>query len=185
MITDIQITTVASVNVVTLEKAKKHLRVDLDCGGGDEDDLIQDYIDAAVTHAENYIGAHISDKEIVIKMTGFDNPLVFEASPIQSVTSVKYFEEGDEAEKTMDAENYDLTAETSKRFAIRFKGDLPNVQDRFDAVTVTISVGMATIDKAIAQAVLLMVADMYERREDRAEVLSTAAMSLLRSYKKF
>jgi uncharacterized phiE125 gp8 family phage protein len=183
MITDIQITAGTSVDVVTLAKAKKHLRVDADFT--DEDDLIQDYIDTAVAQAENYIGGHIADKNIVIKMTGFDNPLVFEAFPVKAVTSVKYFEQGDETEKTMDAVNYTLTAETSKRFAIRFKGDLPTVQDRFDAVTVTINVGMETIDKPIAQAVLLMVADMYERREDRAEVFSTAAMSLLRSYKKF
>lgn len=183
MITDIQISAGTATDVVTLAKAKKHLRIETDFT--DEDDLIQDYIDAAVTQAENYIGGHITDKNIVIKMTGFDNPLVFEAFPVKAVTSVKYFEQGDENEKTMDAENYTLTAETSKRFAIRFKGDLPTVQDRFDAVTVTINVGMVTIDKPISQAVLLMVADMYERREDRAEVLSTAAMSLLRSYKKF
>lgn len=183
MITDIQISAGETTTVVTLAKAKKHLRIEADFT--DEDDLIQDYIDAAVTQAENYIGGYITDKNIVIKMTGFDNPLVFEAFPVKSVTSVKYFEQGDETEKTMDAENYVLTAETSKRYAIRFKGDLPTVQDRFDAVTVTINVGMVTIDKPIAQAVLLMVADMYERREDRAEVLSTAGMSLLRSYKKF
>ena len=118
-------------------------------------------------------------------MTGFDNPLVFEAFPVKEVTSVTYFEQGVEDEVTMAPENYTLTAETSKRYAIRFKGELPSVQDRFDAVTATIKVGMVTIDKPISQAVLLMVADMYERREDRAEVFSTAGMSLLRSYKKF
>ncbi len=183
MITDIQISAGTATDVVTLAKAKKHLKIEADVV--DEDDLIQDYIDAAVTQAENYIGGYITDKNIVIKMTGFDNPLVFEAFPVKAVTSVKYFEQGNEAEQTMESANYNLTAETSKRFAIRFKGDLPSVQDRFDAVTVTINVGMIVIDKPISQAVLLMVADMYERREDRAEVLSTAAMSLLRSYKKF
>lgn len=183
MITDVQITPGATTTVVALAKAKKHLRLEADFT--EEDDLIQDYIDAAVTQAENYIGGYITEKNIIIKMTGFDNPLVFEAFPVKEVTSVTYFEQGVEDEVTMAPENYTLTAETSKRYAIRFKGELPAVQDRFDAVTATIKVGMATIDKPISQAVLLMVADMYERREDRAEVLSTAAMSLLRSYKKF
>lgn len=183
MITDIQITPGTATVVVTLGKAKKHLRVDSDFV--DEDELIQDYIDSAVTQAENYIGGHISDKNIIIKMTGFDNPLVFEAFPVKSVTSVKYFAEGEATEQTMAPELYSLNTESAKRFAIRFKETLPTVQDRFDAVTVTINVGMATIDKPIAQAVLLMIADMYERREDRGEVNSTAAMSLLRAYKKF
>lgn len=183
MVTDVQITPGTATEVVTLAKAKKHLRIE--ASFTEEDDLIQDYIDAAVTNAENYIGGHIANKNMVIKMTGFDNPLVFEAFPVKAVTSVKYFEAGNEDEQTMPEADYALTAETQKRFSIRFKNTLPEVQDRFDAVTVTISLGMATIDKPIASAVLLMLADLYERREDRSEVLSTAAMSLLRPYKKF
>lgn len=183
MVTDVSITNVTTTEVVSLAKAKKQLRVE--SSFTDEDDLIQGYIDAAVTHAENYLGTHILDKVMTIKMTGFDNPLIFEASPIKTVTSIKYFEEGNDVEQTMATENYTLTSQNSKTFAIRFKNELPAVQDRFDAVTVVINIGMTTIDKPISQSVLLMLSDMYERREDRGEVVSTASMALLRPYKKF
>lgn len=183
MVTDVQITPGTATEVVTLAKAKKHLR--LEASFTEEDDLIQDYIDTAVTGAENYIGGHITEKNMVIKMTGFDNPLVFEAFPVKSVESVKYFEPDNETEVTMPDTDYALNAESQKRFALRFKNTLPTVQDRPDAVTVTIVLGMTTIDKPIVSAVLLMLADLYERREDRTEVLSTASMSLLRAYKKF
>lgn len=183
MVTDVQITPGTATDVVTLAKAKKHLRIE--ASFTEEDDLIQDYIDTAVTNAENYIGGHIIDKNMVIKMTGFDNPLVFEAFPVKEVASVKYFEAGNDTEQTMPETDYVLNSESQKRFAVRFKNTLPEVQDRPDAVTVTISLGMTTIDKPIASAVLLMVADLYERREDRGEVNVTVAMSLLRPYKKF
>jgi uncharacterized phiE125 gp8 family phage protein len=183
MVTDVQITTGSPTVVVTLAKAKKHLRIE--DSFAEEDDLIQDYIDAAVTNAENYIGGHIVDKNMIIKMTGFDNPLIFEAFPVKSVTSVKYFTAGNDDEQTMSSDDYILNAEHKKRYAIRFKNNLPVLQNRVDAVTVTISLGMTTIEKPIVSAVLLMISDLYERREDRSEVVSTAAMSLLRPYKKF
>ncbi len=183
MVTDVSIVNGTPTEVVTLAKAKKQLRIE--SSFTDEDDLIQNYIDAAVTNAENYLGTHIVDKVMTFKMTGFDNPLIFEASPVKAITSIKYYQEGNDTEQTMASENYVLTSQNSKTYAIRFKNELPTVQDRFDAVTVVINTGMVTIDKTISQAILLMVSDMYERREDRGEIVSTASMSLLRPYKKF
>jgi hypothetical protein len=64
---------------------------------------------------------------------------------------------------------------------------MPAVDERFDAITVTIKIGYAVnkTPKPIVQAILLQIADMYERREDRTEVVATTAMSLLRPYKKY
>jgi uncharacterized phiE125 gp8 family phage protein len=169
--------------VVTLAKAKKHLR--LDASFEEEDDLIETYIEAATQAAENYIGGHILAKDMVIKASAFESPFVFEAFPVKSITSVTYFEEGHEDEKNLSDENYSLTATNSKNPVIRFKNELPTLQRRFDAVTITISIGMETVAKPVVSAILLMIADLYERREDRVEVYSSAAINLLRPYKKF
>lgn len=169
--------------VVTLAKAKKHLR--LETSFTEEDELIETYIEAATQAAENYIGGHITQKNMIIKASAFESPFVFEAFPVNEITSITYFEEGFEDEKTLDVENYTLTAVNSKTPVIRFKNDLPEVQRRFDAVTIKIDIGMEAIAKPIVSAILLMIADLYERREDRPEVNITAAMALLRPYKKF
>ena len=67
MITDVTITPgTEETVVVTLEQAKKHLRVDADFV--EEDDLIQLYIDASITMSENFIGGHILDKNMVCKI---------------------------------------------------------------------------------------------------------------------
>jgi len=171
--------------IVTLARAKKQLRIEP--GFEDEDDLIQGYIDAAVVMAEDYISGHIQEKDMIIYLTAFVDPLVFEAHPLQTVSSVKYWPLSGDAEITMDPGDYSLTSANSKVYNLRFKGEIPDVADRFDAVTITVKVGNATAKtpKPIVQSILLFVADMYERREDRGAVVSTAAMSLLRPYKKF
>ena len=169
--------------VVTLAQAKKQLRIE--AAFTDEDELIQSYIDAAVVNCENFIGGHIIPGDLVISYDKFESPVVFEAFPLKTITSVKYF--AADVETTLAPEKYSLTKQSEKVFKLRFKEDTPSTDKRFDAVTITIACGFAenAIPKPIIQAIKLQIADMYEIREDRKELLSTAAMSLLRPYKKY
>jgi uncharacterized phiE125 gp8 family phage protein len=183
MQTDITFVTDGEKVVVTLAQAKKQLRIE--DAFTDEDDIIQTYIDAAVEMSENFIGGHILPKIMTIKADTFANPLVFEAFPLKEVTSVKYVPFNSETEITLPATAYVLTKESEKVFRLRFKSDTPATAVRYDAVTYEIKVGMATIPKPIIQAVKLQIADMYERREDRSELITTVASSLLRAYKKY
>ena len=183
MITDISYSADGTLAVLTLAQAKKQLRIESDFT--DEDDLIQDYIDAAVELAEQFIGGHILPKIMTIKADAFEDPLVFEAFPLKEVTSVNYFPADGSAVAAMPTTDYVLTKESEKVFRIRFKKTLPETAVQFDAVTYVIKVGFAAIPKGIIQAVKLMISDMYERREDRAETVATVAQSLLRAYKKY
>jgi uncharacterized phiE125 gp8 family phage protein len=182
MITNVEFT-VGSLEVVTLEQAKKQLRIE--SSFTDEDDLIQSYIDAAVANCENYIGGHIIPGDLMLTYDKFDSPVVFEAFPLKTIDSVKYYE--DNAEVTLAPEKYALTKQSEKVYKLRFKENLPITDERFDAVKITVACGFTgnTIPKPIVQAIKLQIADMYEYREDRTAILSTAAMSLLRPYKKF
>lgn len=183
MVTDVKIESGNLLEVVSLERAKKHLRLEAEFT--DEDELILAYIDSSIEECEKFIGGHIQDKNMIIKATAFENPLVFEAFPVKAITSIKYFAENIEEEKTLNSSEYKLTSETDKRFQIRFLNELPVLQNRYDAVTFTINIGMNDIPKPISQAVLLLVADKYEFREDRPEKITTVANKLLRPYKKY
>jgi uncharacterized phiE125 gp8 family phage protein len=185
MVTDVQFELTDGIEIISLAKVKKHLRVDSTFQ--DEDDLIEGYIDAAVVASENFIGGHILEKTMVIKMNAFDSPLVFQAFPLQSITSVKYFPKDSETESDFPVAGYNLTSTSAKVFALRFKDAAPLIADRYDAVTVSVKVGNlpGKTAKPVIQAILLQIADMYERREDRAGVIATAAMTLLRPYKKY
>jgi uncharacterized phiE125 gp8 family phage protein len=185
MVTDVKFEAVAGFEVISLDKIKKHLRIETSYN--DEDDLIQSYLEAAIEASENYMGGHIVEKDMVIKLDSFDSPLVFEAFPLQSIASVKYFYKNEDAQKTMDPSLYALTSANQKVYNLNFKESLPELKTQFDAVTITLKVGFVNgkVPKTIVQAVLLKIGDLYERREDRSEMISLASQSLLRPYKKF
>lgn len=181
MLTNVTFTP-GSVTVLTVAQAKKQLNIDADFN--DQNDLLTEYIDAAVEACENYMGGHIIPGTLKLQYSKFEKEFVFEAFPLLSVASVKYFSG---SEQTMDSANYALTKTNSRTYSLRIKTDLPQTDERFDAVEITVTCGFDSgkIPKSIIQAVKLQVANMYEFREDRKEVLSTHAMSLLRPYKKF
>lgn len=169
--------------IITLEKAKKQLRVD--ASFTDEDDLIEDYIQAAIESCDMYINGDIQAKSLVIQLSAFQSTIIFEAYPIRSITAVKYFK--DNVEVTMPTTSYYLATQNLKQSILTFKEE-PSVDDRPDAVTVTIAIGFesaAKVPMPIKQAILLQVSDMYERREDRKEVVTTTAQALMRPYRKY
>lgn len=167
--------------VVTLEKAKAHLRVD----GSAEDTLISDYLQAAQQHAENYIGRAIGRQSLVIEMTGFEKVTVPESTD-DTLTKVEYYQLGQEVKQELAATNYKFRKSGLTDYALEFGESVPLVADRDDAVIVTIGRGY-TVDLCpgpIKSAILLMVGDMYERREDRGDVgHNSAVFNLLRPYR--
>lgn len=187
MLTNVDFTA-GTLEVVSLAEAKKQLR--LEDSFTDEDDLIQSYIDAAVTDCENFIGGHIIPGELVLNYDKFETPVVFEAFPLKSVTEVKYFKDGTEV--TLDSSKYALTKQNEKVYQLRFKGDLPDADKQFDAVKITIACGFKNdvIPKPIKQAIKMMVSKMYEYREDYFQnnvfnMTNSPAYGLLRPYKKY
>lgn len=170
-------------DIVTLEKAKKQLRID--ALFIDEDDLIQDYIDAAVASSEAYINGDIIEKTLVITLDAFQEKLIFESYPIQSITSVKYYI--DDVPVTMPAADYYLNVQHQKQSVLVFD-EQPNTDERPDAVTIEAVIGFesaSVVPSPIKQAILLQVSDMYERREDRPEMITTAAQALMRPFRKY
>lgn len=168
--------------IVTLAKAKLQLRID--ALFTTEDDLIQDYINAAIATSEQYLNADIISKTLVIKLDGFQSKLAFDTYPVREITSVKYFV--DNVETTMPATDYYITLD-NKQSTLIFK-EQPTTDERFDAVTITATIGFesaAHVPHPIKQAILLQISDMYERREDRPEMITTAAQALMRPYRKY
>ena len=169
--------------IVTLLKAKKQLRID--ALFTDEDDLIQDYIHSAVEGAEVYINGDLISKTMVITLDAFQEKIVFESYPIRSITTVKYYLNSTQV--TMPSDDYYLNVISSKESVLVFK-DQPNTDERFNAVEITAVIGFEDATKVpyrIKQAILLEVSDMYERRENRPEMITTAAQALMRPYRKY
>lgn len=176
----------AVMNVITLQQAKKQLRIEETFT--DEDELIQSYIDTAVEASEQYMNAHIYKKQMVITCDAFQKTLVFEAYPLRSVASIQYYKTGEETKTTLPVTEYYTTNQNLKQYVLNIKNIPADVADRYDAVTITLEIGYESATKVpmpIKQAIKLQVSDMYERREDRSETITTAAQGLMRAYRKY
>jgi uncharacterized phiE125 gp8 family phage protein len=169
--------------IISLSKAKKQLRIEQEFN--DENELIQTYIDAAISATENYINGDLHTKTLTLILDEFQPSIIFEAYPVRSITSVKYWQ--DDTEVTMPDTDYYVTKQNIKQSQLTFK-EQPKTDDRHDAVTVAVATGYAKakdVPKPLIQAILLQISDMYERREDRPETITTAAQALMRPYRRY
>lgn len=156
--------------VVTVAEMKSHLRIDSD----DEDTIIGDYITAATDMVDAEFGeigqALITQTwSLVLPMFPGSGRFDLPVSPVQSITSVTYYD-GDNAEQTLTASAYRLTALQDRARVDLVNGySWPATYDRADAVTVTYVAGYGDastdIPEGIRQAVRMLAAHFYENRE--------------------
>lgn len=172
--------------IISLEKAKKHLRVDADFA--EENDLITSYLEAAQIACQDYIGRAIVSREFVLECNNFET-IEFASNWSNDVISkVEYYDESN-SKVELDSSQYKLSkSSTVDSWSLKFLSK-PSLFDRDDAVIVTIAqgwaegTGYAKVPKPIVQAILLTLSDFYDKRENRTEVISTQAHSLLRPYR--
>lgn len=184
MITSTTITNSGN-SIVTLATAKLQLR--LESSYTAEDDLITLYINAAVTAAESYINGAIQAKTLVIKLDEMPTGFTFSLFPVRSITSISYYDVDNSSQNLVSGTDYHVETDGEKYNKIVFD-EVYNTYDRPDAVTITAAIGYVDSDAVpvpIKQAILLMVSDMYERREDRADVNYKASSALLHPYRKY
>ncbi|BFM41663.1 hypothetical protein CFS9_03040 [Flavobacterium sp. CFS9] len=171
---------------VTLAEAKKHLR--LGTGVNPEDDLIQTYIDAAKEDRQNYINRSIDTRDFVMEVSQFETVNFSVNNDNDEVTEVKCYKQGETVATVLDVDSYKVRPGIVVGTKTITFIDVPQTEKRLDAVIVTVRQGWVTteVPKALKQSMLLKIADMYERREDRGEIgYNGAADALARAYRKY
>lgn len=139
-----------------------------------EDDLIDTWIAAAREEAQDYL------KESFITQTWYaifdewpDEVIELPMSPLQSVTSIKYYDT-DDTEATYDSSNYfvDSVSEVG-RIALNDNTDWPTTDLRpINGVIIEYITGYgdaSAVPSKIKNAIYLYCAYMYENREDEGE----------------
>ena len=175
--------------VISLSKAKKQMRFDDADAEHLEDELIQVYIDAAITKAENFINSEITEKKYEIRGKSFADVLTFSRQKIQKVTAVT-FKDTSGASQTVNAEDYHLTTVDKYENQFSFNEDfvLPEVKAYTpDAVSVFLTVGYPSgkVPKDLQVAILMLASSYNEKREDSVKDKTTAAENLLQPYRKY
>lgn len=189
-----RISTAPTSEPITLAEAKEHLVVDFT----DDDTLITSMIAAARNYCEEYTNRAFMPQTVTQvtdcfpPVDAFRNPhgsIRLYRSPAASLTSITYFD-ADNEEQTLTVSGssaeviLDKVAQpaTVSPHGVNLPDGWPSTYHRPDAVTLVYVCGWASagdVPPAIKAAILLMVGEMYERRENFVKKLPTAVEHLL------
>lgn len=160
----VHVVTPPAAEPVTLSEAKAHLRLE----GVDDDAYVTALIQAARQHVEEvcWRGLVTQTREAVLETFPCGDELELPGGNLGSITSVTYVD-ADGTTQTLDSDTYEAdTVSVPGRLLLAYGESWPATRSQWNAVRVRYVVGWAVEDvpAPIKQALLLLVAQMYEHR---------------------
>ena len=181
------VVTPPSGSVVDLAVVKAHLRVTHDT----EDNLIGSLVEAAATNVEQRTNRLLRERTLDLRARAFPiGPIVLPVGPLASVTEVAYLATVDQTDETvLDDSAYTVVKGDNLLPRVVRADSWPGIDavlaERFPVrVRAVLGYEPADIPKPMVQALLLVVGEWYETREDAplGAYVQRATDSLLAPY---
>lgn len=175
-----KVTTEPVNEIYTLQEVKDYLRVDSSA----EDVLLTTLIKASRQSAEKYLNQALITQTITEKLDRLINQTIYlSVSPLISVTSFQY-KDSQDTTQTFTSSKYVVDAyEEPGRIKLAFSQSWPTTYGNINDITITYTAGYSTessgVPANIRQAILLMIGDAYDNRQDYVKKLPTASQYLL------
>lgn len=170
---------------VTLEEARAHLlKTSTDTA---DDAYIQHLIEAAQKEVEDRCDISLAPVTWEMYLDDFPGVIKIWLYPIATIDSVKYID-GDGTTQTITDTNYvtDLASKPA-RIAVASGYSWPSdVRDSIASVIVRFTTGWVapdTVPSDIKQAILLLIGDWYDNREDKGRRFNRQSEIILNKYK--
>jgi uncharacterized phiE125 gp8 family phage protein len=179
-----KVTTQPSLEVWTLSEVKNYLKVDTSA----DDTLITTLLQSAREVAERYLNQALITQTITEKLDRLNKPIIYlSVSPVISVTSFQYAD-SQNTTQTYNSNNYIVdNFEKPARLSLAYGKTWPTLYGNINDVTIVYTAGYgaaaSNVPMQIRQAILMMVADAYDNREDYVKKLPTASEYLLDQYR--
>lgn len=179
----LSLTTPPSVEPVSLDEARTHLKVDTT----DDDALITSLICAARARAEWHTGRAFVTQRWTLWRDSWpcDGIIEIPLPPLQSVASVTAYALDDSA-TVLDAATYQIDIASSPA-RLSLKSPPPINLRRINAVAIAFTAGYGDaggdVPAPVREAILKMIANFYVNRGDAAAVTPTEALALLAPYR--
>jgi len=149
-------------------EVKIHLRID--ATETSEDSLISDLIVAARQTIETSLRVRLINQTVRLTLNAFPSHIQLPIWPVQSIDNVTYINSSGVSTVLASSEYQLITSCKPHEIAPAYLKIWPTTRADFDAVTVDLLVGYGLagtdIPYEIRQAVLLLVADFFENREN-------------------
>lgn len=151
---------------VTLEMAKKHLRVTID----DDDTLIEALITTAREQCEHLTGRAIVRQTLVCKFDAFCyGGMELPRPPLVSVTTVEYIDPDGQIQALASDSWYLDDDQEPAQLLPAYGTRWPPTKAVHNAVVVTYEAGYVTCPASLRSWILLMIGSLYENRERDSE----------------
>jgi len=164
----LELVTAPSVEIMTTATAKAHLRVD----SLDDDTLITDLIVAARLWIESELGRQLitASWRLYLDIWPEDGVIRLPKPPLQSVTSISYLD-ADGVEQVLSSSIYTVDKYSiPARIQPAYGEDWPAAREAVNSIKVLFSSGYgstaASVPMPILKAAKLLIAHLYEHRED-------------------
>jgi len=177
--------TTAPTPVISLEDAKKQLRIDPIVTH--EDNEILAFIDQATEIAENYIGRIIAQRTLEIKSGDFVREIKEAYTPVSSIVSIKTeLDNGAIQTLVADTDFYLRNLSKTEQRIEYVEANLGALNViKTTPVTTILQVGYTADNcpKSIIAAIKLIISRLYEFREDTSQDKTLASQNILRAFK--
>ncbi|MBL0934836.1 MAG: phage head-tail connector protein [Rhizobiaceae bacterium] len=160
---------------VSLEQAKRQCRVFHD----DDDAYLGELISVARSHVEKYCGALFAERAVDLVADDWSDLSVLPVVPAGDVTAVTYTD-ADGAEQTIGEGVYELVDGGLRLL----RGQNWPAKQFGSRITVSASVGRVP-DPTVRHAMLLLISDMYERREPEPSSARSTLDDLLANHREY
>jgi uncharacterized phiE125 gp8 family phage protein len=194
----ITVLTQPTVEPITLAEARDHLRLDATGSPAthEDDGYVELLIQAAREYVENITNRPMVQRQYKLTIPYWCNVMELPYStPLVSVDSVKYLDING-TQQTLASSIYDVVSDMQPSRIVRAYGQVwPSIRNVHNAIEITYTTGYAVgspadyrenIPQALKGAVKMVVADLYENREQQQNVQlykNRAVEALLSGYR--
>lgn len=175
----------ASAPLVTLAELKKHVRAE---DFTDDDNYLVSLAAVAQAHIEGpggWLGRSFGEQEWTLTLDAFPaGCLHLPIPPLQSVDTVEYTKTDGTTGTVTNFREFGIGSVAGAGFILpAYASAWPDTRDEPEAVSITFTAGYDTVPPQVKHAILLLVGEWYENREDAGALklteIPTAASALL------
>lgn len=148
--------------IISLEEAKRHLRIEDDYIH--EDVLIESYISAARSYLETINNKLYGVRKLKMTLPGFEDAISIHRGPVVEIKKIEYIDT-EENQVELDSEKYVYHGQFPTVIVPYFNKAFPTTKENIDSVFITYRAGEKAVKHTIHQACLILVAHFFENRE--------------------
>jgi uncharacterized phiE125 gp8 family phage protein len=175
----LKLITDASAPLVTAAEIKRHVRaVDF----ADDDDYLTSLVAIAANHIDGpepaWLGRSLAERQWQLILDGFPSDrcarIMLPLPPLKSVDAFEYVDINGVTQTITDFREFGVNSVNGAGFVLpAYSATWPDTRLQPEAVKITFTAGYTGVPPAAKHAIMLLVAQWYENRENAAEIALT------------